>query len=457
MDVDIQYKFTPNALRARAVNNKMMFEIFNYGDDAIKISNPNKVSIHDMPSIDVAISTKDYDYFYLYFSYGDSPGDITTVDNAETLTLSSESSDWVVQGSKSPKYTYFYTIAAYEDCTIPPRSSVSFTFSAFSCNGASGSPMVTLIYHPANASEAHTSYYQDLYKYDAPVINSFKADELNYMLGEKINLRWDADKVGNDYIIELDGNRISDNPISVILCDKNYTLTISSPANEVASVVFTPTINYINSFDFVELDGTQVKLKWDLTPNCSGCNITRSDDHTFDYNCDVSGSGSDLFDVSKMNDVTVTFTLTAKTISQDNMSAKTKSTSFSMFNARFSGYWNSIFSTSFFEYYNSIKDNLLNENEFLTLDEINDTNTTRIISVPYDGGGGGGTFHYYCNVDWNIPNGDYITIEAIQKTMFRSNDSAGHNDYYLGTNNYCSTTVTAYKKDGSSIQHVFNP
>lgn len=188
---EVTPSINPNNL---TVTNKeaLTLVLDNLGETDITLHNDHGYTAADVPDFDSPKELEGFDYFYLFFDYGDQPEDLMEGDGSSIqYHFSQPETDWDIISVLDPtRGTYWKlcpvkTLVWKRGSVGDPNVQVAIKFSEIRCNAVSGKTQMHI------KPRLGDTLSVDLWKHPMPSIADFKpASAIPCYIGEKGVLQW---------------------------------------------------------------------------------------------------------------------------------------------------------------------------------------------------------------------------------------------------------------------------
>ena len=361
-------------------------EITNCSADTKNFYNPNKYKPELFPAYDDFETNQECSAFYMYFKYGDESGQMTKTDDSVNIDVSVlYNPNWKVDKSESPTVGEFWKICPDGTTQLDPGDSLTIYVQNVNVNDLPGQ---TPAFIELRSGEDIDRYIVPFYKNPKPEITSFETTTDSYDINDNVTFAWEIED-NDHFTLTLNGNDVSHHTKSDLkIQDRVYALTATNYAGYSVTKEFTPTFEFITSFEAVSCDGEYVEVEWE-TKNTDRCDLT--------YCGPVEANGKRKVPAKQGTEDVFTFTLRAYAIGSGKPHDQTLEFSYAKI-TQFD--FHDRFASPPPELNIDFKDD--EDNPFISLNEIRRLPIVPAVAVPYDG---------YSPVTWTKGiewNGNYV-------------------------------------------------
>lgn len=184
-----------NTCISDSTKSGLVLDIINTTNSTIKLRNPRKISIKDLPTISDATSNSDVDTLYIYFNYGKETGHLCTTENAVNIKCEINNKRWNIVGREDENWHYCWIAAPLEDYEFKSGECLRITINNIIPNKTAGFTTLHLDYTRDINEEEYFSESFIINKLPTPKKKVFKIKEETYNYGDTVTLMWEIENL----------------------------------------------------------------------------------------------------------------------------------------------------------------------------------------------------------------------------------------------------------------------
>jgi len=366
----ISYSISQCKFTVSACGNETLMHITNISEGPIIFLNEEHIDIKNVPGIKEIVDKK-VAAFFVFFHYGEESESLATVENAKKMEIDIVNRpDWKIlkikdRAEDAPDVCW--VVSPPKTVVLEQRACISLKIHDVCCNGAVGVPGIYfMLRFDFNEQADYVVRSEGIEKIAQPVITKFEAVG-DYKKDGYMKLMWDVrhDEGG----VSVDGKRMEKGvkEVTVTASDKPNKLDVKNAAEFCKSSIFKNKFFFIKKFEFSEFySADKVIINWE-TADTTGRNIEYISEN-------IKECGSLNYDIYEDREFNLNVT------EEHEIGIIRKHSQILSFKK-----------PVIKEFYVSSKIifNLMENTDFITLEEMEEYETIHVLIVPYEGPGPG--------------------------------------------------------------------